>query len=174
MASGKGEYLLAEDLSALKHHHQFVRDDERDRKDMSNSWEVRMARKYYNKLYKEYALADLSLYREGKIGLRWRTEHEVVIGKGQFICGSIPCDERAELRVYELPFRYGENGETKHELVKIRLCGVCAPKIFYKKLQAMQKKRDGRSSEGGLSGEVGLSAAPHTDVNAVSKRPRHK
>ena len=33
-----------------------------------------MAIKYYNKLYREYALADMSRHREGKIGLRWRTE----------------------------------------------------------------------------------------------------
>lgn len=32
-------------------------------------------------LFKEYALADMSRYKEGKIGLRWRTEREVIAGK---------------------------------------------------------------------------------------------
>ncbi|CAM9306421.1 unnamed protein product, partial [Phaeothamnion confervicola] len=40
-----------------------------------------MALKYYRRLYKEYALADLSRYTEGKVGLRWRTESEVIAGK---------------------------------------------------------------------------------------------
>jgi Folate-sensitive fragile site protein Fra10Ac1 len=40
-----------------------------------------MAAKYYEKLFKEYALADVSRYREGKIGMRWRTEAEVVAGR---------------------------------------------------------------------------------------------
>ena len=36
----------------------------------------------YDKLFKEFAIADLSRYKEKKIGLRWRTEREVVCGKG--------------------------------------------------------------------------------------------
>jgi protein FRA10AC1 len=32
-----------------------------------------MAKKYYSKLYKEYALVDLSRYETGQIGCRWRT-----------------------------------------------------------------------------------------------------
>ena len=41
-----------------------------------------------SKLYKEYAIADLSRHREGKVGLRWRTQKEVVSGRGQFICAA--------------------------------------------------------------------------------------
>jgi protein FRA10AC1 len=32
-------------------------------------------------LFKEYVLADMSRYEEGKVGLRWRTEKEVIEGK---------------------------------------------------------------------------------------------
>ena len=39
--------------------------------------EKRLARIYHQRLYKEYVIADLSKAREGKIGLRWRTEKEV-------------------------------------------------------------------------------------------------
>ncbi len=41
------------------------------------SWGKRMAIRYYQKLHKHYALADLTRYKEFKIGLRWRTEAEV-------------------------------------------------------------------------------------------------
>ena len=39
---------------------RFVRSEEDDSND---SWEVRMARRYYAKLFKEYAIADLSRYK---------------------------------------------------------------------------------------------------------------
>lgn len=41
-----------------------------------------------SKLFREYAVADLSRYKEGKVGLRWRTQQEVVNGAGQFECGA--------------------------------------------------------------------------------------
>lgn len=37
-----------------------------------------MARKYYDKLFKEYCLTEMSGYKKGRIGLRWRTEKEVM------------------------------------------------------------------------------------------------
>ena len=49
----------------------------------SNSWEARLAKRYYEKLFKEYALADLSKYKEGRIAMRWRNEKEVIKGKGK-------------------------------------------------------------------------------------------
>ena len=53
---------------------------------MNRSWEQRLAIRYYNRLFKEYALVDLTSYKVNKIGIRWRTEKEVVDGKGQFTC----------------------------------------------------------------------------------------
>lgn len=41
-----------------------------------------------SKLFKEYAIADLTRYKEGRVGLRWRTQREVVSGRGQFSCGA--------------------------------------------------------------------------------------
>ena len=55
------------DLQALESYHQFLRDDEEDMRNYSR-WEIRMARSYYDQLYKEFAIADLSRYKEGKIG----------------------------------------------------------------------------------------------------------
>ena len=49
--------------------------------------------RYHEKLFKEYALADMSRHREGQVGLRWRTEAEVFDGKGQFVCGNKRCTE---------------------------------------------------------------------------------
>ena len=103
--------LSAHDLEALKVHHEFVRDDEKDREQLNYSWEKRMARKFYNKLFKEFALIDLSRYKEGKIGLRWRSEKEVESGKGQHSCGSLTCESNSTsssssttLRSFEVTF----------------------------------------------------------------------
>lgn len=40
-----------------------------------------MAKRYVSKLFKEYALADLSRCKQGQVGLRWRVEREVIEGK---------------------------------------------------------------------------------------------
>ena len=50
---------------------------------------MRLARRYYSKLFREFCIADLSRHKEGRVGLRWRTQREVVAGKGQFICGAV-------------------------------------------------------------------------------------
>ena len=122
--------MAESDKEILLRNHQFVRNTEQDEKNLSN-WEIRMTKRYYDQLFKEYALADLTRFKQGIIGLRWRTQTEVVEAKGQFICGNIICSESNELHSYELPFQYEEDGQVKLELVKVRLCPKCAPKIHY-------------------------------------------
>jgi protein FRA10AC1 len=117
--------LALSELRALHDSHEFIMDEKSDRRDPADK-AAEMARQYWQKLYKEYALADLSRTAEGRIGLRWRTESEVVAGKGQFSCASVSCTETHPLTTLELPFRYVEKGEVKSALVKTRLCGPCA------------------------------------------------
>lgn len=62
--------------------HRFVRDIDEEAADIT--WEQRIAKRYYDKLFKEYAICELKRYKEGKIAMRWRTENEVVLGKGTF------------------------------------------------------------------------------------------
>ncbi|CAM9158587.1 unnamed protein product [Laminaria digitata] len=106
-----------------------------------------MAAKYYKLLFKEYALADLSRYKEDKVGLRWRTEKDVVSGKGQFECGALRCAERRDLHSYELNFKYKEAGSVKNELVKVRVCPQCARKLFRKKIEALLRQRETEQEE---------------------------
>jgi hypothetical protein len=104
------------DATALRESHQFIREDG-GQAHPEATWGERLAARYYNKLLKEYALCDLSRYRELKVGLRWRTEQEVVVGKGQFECGSLTCKARHELANYELPFQYKEGGQDKQVML---------------------------------------------------------
>ena len=53
--------------------------------------------------------------------MRWRTEKEVIVGKGQFECGSKTCKEKEDLRSWELNFGYEEHGEKKNALVKLSM-----------------------------------------------------
>jgi protein FRA10AC1 len=127
--------MLPSDVESLKAGHQFIRSDEEDAKKL-NEYNVRIARKYYNNLYREYAIIDLSRCDEGKIGLRWRTEQEVISGKGVEICASKRCEEVQDVLTFEVPFQYTENGESKLELVKVNLCKDCAKKLRkYKKVK---------------------------------------
>jgi len=120
-------------------------------------WQERMVKRYHDHLYKEYALADLSV--PGRIGLRWRTRDEVVSGRGDRTCGNKRCREGStnntnttntisttttttangsdnngnnngngnNLVTLEVPFSYCEHGVHKKELVKLKLCLNCRP-----------------------------------------------
>ncbi|XP_019449595.1 PREDICTED: protein FRA10AC1 isoform X2 [Lupinus angustifolius] len=107
------------DQDTLREGYRFIRSEEDD---MDPSWEQRLVKRYYDKLFKEYCIADMSQYKSGKIGLRWRTEKEVKSGKGQFICGNKHCDEKTGLASYEVNFSYLEAGQNKQALVKLVTC----------------------------------------------------
>ncbi|KAG9449407.1 hypothetical protein H6P81_009372 [Aristolochia fimbriata] len=124
------------DQDTLREGYRFIRSEEDD---LNPSWEQRLVKRYYDKLFKEYCIADMSRYKSGKIGLRWRTEKEVISGKGQFVCGNKHCDERGGLASYEVNFCYFEAGENKQALVKLVACERCAEKLMYKKLKEKEK-----------------------------------
>ena len=54
-----------------------------------------------------------------QIAMRWRTEEEVKLGKGQFVCGHKKCSESEMMRTWEVNFAYLEAGEKKNALVKV-------------------------------------------------------
>ena len=94
-----------------------------------SSWQERMVEKYHRHLFKEFALADLSV--PGRIGLRWRTREEVLSGRGERTCGNKRCKNSRViidgLVSLEVPFSYEEHGIRKKELVKLKLCASCRP-----------------------------------------------
>lgn len=142
------------DKDVLQETYRFVRTEDDDKDD---SWEARLARKYYSRLFKEYCIADLSRYKESKIGMRWRTQKEVVAGKGQFVCGAKGCSNKDGLCSYEVFFAYHEAGEDKQALVKLRVCPECAYKLNYKKEKQYMKahKRKQGNEEGEEAGSPG-------------------
>ncbi|CAH8614818.1 unnamed protein product [Schistosoma rodhaini] len=117
------------DIDVIKEHGRFLWSEE----DEATSWSDRLAKKYWEKLFKEYCLIDLSRYKENKFGMRWRLEKEVISGKGQFTCGNVACPAGSErLRSWEVNFVYQERGERRNALVKIRLCPPCSEKLNYR------------------------------------------
>ncbi|XP_072312509.1 protein FRA10AC1 [Eucyclogobius newberryi] len=131
------------DYDVIRENHRFLWKDE-DEEEMT--WEKDLAKKYYDKLFKEYCIADLSRYKENKFGFRWRTENEVVSGKGQFQCGHKRCDKPDGLKSWEVNFAYVEHGEKKNALVKLRLCPECSFKLNYhhkrKEVKAKSKTKE--------------------------------
>ncbi|KAB5520496.1 hypothetical protein DKX38_024815 [Salix brachista] len=159
---GKGNSTIEKlpiktDRDTLREGYRFIRSEEDD---MDASWEQRLVKRYYDKLFKEYPLLfeDIALLichttrlasiakcfgtigvplatLLDMIGLRWRTEKEVISGKGQFICGNKHCDVKDGLASYEasVNFSYFEAGENKQALVKLILCDRCAEKLHHKR-----------------------------------------
>ncbi|PBC29825.1 hypothetical protein APICC_06439 [Apis cerana cerana] len=75
-----------------------------------------------------------------QVALRWRTEKEVIIGKGQFECGNKKCKNKEQLKSWEVNFGYIEHGQKKNALVKLRLCPECSIKLNYRSQKREAKK----------------------------------
>lgn len=135
------------DFDVIRENHKFLWTEEDE---TEQTWAKRLAKKYYDKLFKEYCIADLSRYKENKLALRWRIEREVQNGKGQFVCGSKKCNEAEGLRSWEVNFGYVEDGEKKNALVKLRLCPDCSYRLNYhhkKKEVKPKSKKERREKE---------------------------
>lgn len=52
------------DIDVIQENHKFVWDED----DEATTWEQKLAKKYYDKLFKEYCICDLSLYKKSKVG----------------------------------------------------------------------------------------------------------
>ncbi|OWM78377.1 hypothetical protein CDL15_Pgr016101 [Punica granatum] len=92
------------DQDTLREGYRFIRTEEDDK---DSSWEQRLVKRYYDKLFKEYPF----------LGTK-----RVIYG--QFVCGNKHCDETYGLASYEasVNFSYFEAGESKQALVKLLAC----------------------------------------------------
>ncbi|XP_078269015.1 protein FRA10AC1 [Rhinoraja longicauda] len=132
------------DQDVIKENHRFLWTDN-DEADMN--WEKTLAKKYYDKLFKEYCIADLSQYKHNKIGFRWRVDKEVISGKGQFCCGNKYCEVKDGLKSWEVNFGYMEHGEKRSALVKLRVCNECSRKLNYHHRRKEAKATKRKSKE---------------------------
>lgn len=141
---GSNATALRRDTSRDKTDGDVIRDNHKflwDESDQPETWGQRLAKRYYDKLFKEYCICDLSQYKHNQVALRWRTEKEVIAGKGQFECANKRCSEKDGLRSWEVNFAYVEQEEKKNALVKLRLCADCSVKLNYK-TQRKEVKRN--------------------------------
>uniref|UniRef100_A0A182JHI5 Uncharacterized protein n=1 Tax=Anopheles atroparvus TaxID=41427 RepID=A0A182JHI5_ANOAO len=166
--------LLQRDNSRDKTDHDVIRENHRFLWDNEtvDSWEKQLSKKYYDKLFKEYCIADLSRYKENKVAMRWRVEKEVVVGKGQFICGAKSCEERNNLRSWEVNFGYLEQAEKKNALVKLRLCLKCSDKLNYhsKKREVKRLKKRERKSKTSISDKLPDSLTTNSEGGSSSEQ----
>ncbi|EIN09998.1 hypothetical protein PUNSTDRAFT_113283 [Punctularia strigosozonata HHB-11173 SS5] len=135
------------EFEILKAHHRFLREED-DEKGLT--WNDQLAKKYYDHLYREFAVCDLKHYKSGHFALRWRTESEVLAGLGDSTCGNTRCplfhplpddEPKPRLSTLELPFAYQEGGEVKQALVKVVLCPRCVKKLMWRKTKEKEKQR---------------------------------
>ncbi|KAJ7745651.1 folate-sensitive fragile site protein Fra10Ac1-domain-containing protein [Mycena metata] len=135
---GKTEFEI------LKDSHKFLREE--DNKGQPLSWDEQLASKYYDSLFREYAVCDLKHYKSGNFSLRWRTEAEVLSGAGETTCGNTRCEHHdlrgrrpPPLTTLELPFAYTEHREEKSALVKAVLCEKCLGKLMWKRRKEKER-----------------------------------
>ncbi|TKY68135.1 FRA10AC1 protein [Spatholobus suberectus] len=120
------------DQDTLREGYRFIRSEEDD---MNPSWEQRLVKRYYDKLFKEYCLADMSQYKSGKAS--------------SYVVTSIAM-RKIGLASYEVNFCYLEAGENKQALVKLVTCERCACKLNYKRqkekgqIEKRQQEQDRR------------------------------
>ncbi|XP_029044413.1 protein FRA10AC1 homolog [Osmia bicornis bicornis] len=152
------------DYDVIKENHRFLWDEDNDEPD---TWGAKLAKKYYDKLFKEYCIADLTYYKQNKVALRWRTEKEVIIGKGQFECGNKKCKEREGLKSWEVNFGYIEHDEKKNALVKLRLCPECSIKLNYRS-QKREIKRHKTLKRLGTNSDIHISTSSTPSTSTVT------
>ncbi|KAG5539059.1 hypothetical protein RHGRI_019573 [Rhododendron griersonianum] len=112
------------DQDTLREGYRFIRSEEDD---LDPSWEQKLVKRYYDKLFKEYCIADMSQYKSGKIGLRWRVEKEVISGKGQFVCGNKHCNEKDGLASYEENEFIFHHERNERQLLTRSCCATSPP-----------------------------------------------
>ncbi|XP_022960520.1 protein FRA10AC1 isoform X2 [Cucurbita moschata] len=117
--SREENFPIKTDQDTLREGYRFIRSEEDD---MDTSWEQKLVKRYYDKLFKEYCIADMTQYKSGK-----------------FICGNKHCDEKDGLASYEVNFSYFEAGENKQALVKLVTCERCSKKLHYKRNKEKEK-----------------------------------
>lgn len=134
------------EFDILRASHKFLRQDNDLAESHNNTWNDQLAQKYYDSLFREFAVCDLKHYKSGNFALRWRTEAEVLSGAGENTCGNTRCkhhtdnDTTVQLSTLELPFAYEEHGEHKSALVKVVLCPRCLKKLMWKR----NKEKEGQ------------------------------
>ena len=124
----KNELTLFDKYSILKEKFSFL-ESSKESVNAAESKEDKFLQEYNNKLYREFCICDLSLYKKGKIGLRWCFESDILKGKGYTICGNISCERTKHLKPFEVNMKYKEHNETKNAVVKVYLCRHCGKKL---------------------------------------------
>mmetsp|Transcript_44609 Transcript_44609/g.112402 ORF Transcript_44609/g.112402 Transcript_44609/m.112402 type:complete len:524 (+) Transcript_44609:64-1635(+) len=183
------------DADVVRETYRFVRTQEHDRQlSAEDEYAARVAQRYYDRLHREYALVDLSRARaHAQVGLRWRTEGELLAGKGQFTCGEQSCrfvaaeqgSSAAELPseeappgldTFRLPFSYREHGELCRVHVKVRLCAHCAELLRFAtpsaREDALRSERAARKEAKRKRRRHGSTSAEAEQVHADKKQKK--
>lgn len=178
----------------LEAHHRFLREDSPSATPTDE--ERALAKRYYDKLYKDTAVVELGRWRERLVALRWRTREEVLAGKGERVCARLGCERGAEdeneegedggtgrrksLREFEMNFEYREEGRTKNALVKVRVCRRCAKKLEYtqrkerRRSRSPSRSRERKEKRRGRSEEESKSTEDVGRRKSGDRRHRHR
>ena len=122
--------MVKTDKEILIEEHQFIwSDEENDDNETNNNGQKALAQtkkssamKYDEKLVKDFVIVLFGIDPKTNrklSGMRWRTQREVLTGKGETICGEEHCTETQDLMTTEAHFAYVEKNVKKSALVDI-------------------------------------------------------
>ncbi|KAH8914900.1 hypothetical protein BT69DRAFT_1325823 [Atractiella rhizophila] len=183
--SKSGERTTTE-LDVLKRHHRFIRSEDgasgEGKEGEGDEWGDRLAKKHYESLYKDWGIVDLKHWKTRAIAIRWRTESEVLSGKGETRCANVRCttvqvspspthspssterrvakekeeeeDRREKLKEYEIPFSYVEGGQKKSTMVRVRVCARCARKLVPSRSRKEKGLKQDEREERGVPDDI--------------------
>jgi hypothetical protein len=133
--------------------------------------------RYYSKLFKEYCIADLSRYKERKIGMRWRVEKEVVVGKGQGLMDiarhGITCHLAQEMKVQNafddvastihLSLATGSSAVATSTVTRRRRWGATRFTLVIRKLGRRRTRWSSCGGDWGIDGQCSPRHQPHCE-----------
>lgn len=64
------------DIDIVRENHKFLWDEDKE----PTTWEQRLAKKYHDKLFKEYCICDLSRFKENKVNKAGQSAHQFRAG----------------------------------------------------------------------------------------------
>ncbi|GBP85403.1 Protein FRA10AC1 homolog [Eumeta japonica] len=105
------------DLDVIRENHKFLWEDD----EVADTWEKQLAKKYYDKLFKEYCICDLTRYKENKSRERGGIEIDSKIGIGIETVRESGIRTRSVIGIENKSRTVTETGSVSSNEIEIRL-----------------------------------------------------
>ncbi|XP_048234226.1 protein FRA10AC1 isoform X3 [Ricinus communis] len=162
------------DKDTLREGYRFIRTAEDD---MDTSWEQRLVKRYYDKLFKNTPLSLLRTSEDMPDWLEMEDREGSYIWESSYAVTNIVMTKmiyQAMSNYLQVNFSYFEAGENKQALVKLVACKRCAEKLNYKNRKEKQRLERREKEEIKRKRERLSSNVDSDDEKSKNKRKKVK